>query len=184
MKSGFRSLLSLLLVVAGLIVVKAQGVVPVNGTPPTLVPTTVNDDPGDQSDPHISGDWVAYSSDLSIRYYNFVTGIDAQIPMGSSARDLLSDMSGSKIVFSRVITGDRTAVMVFDAETPAVMPTEIDPAAATLRLGSPIGDYAFRCGRQLLRGGNRRRRCRVDRLRTGFGERLSDRHLAGALYRQ
>ena len=133
-----RSLLSLVLVVAALIAVDAQGVVPVNGTPPTLTPITVNASPGDQNDPHISGDWVAYSSELSIRYYNFVTGIDAQIPMGSSARDLLSDMSGSRIVFSRVIAGVTTAVMVFDAATGAA-PIEIDPVPVATRLGSAIG---------------------------------------------
>jgi len=99
----------------------AQGIVPIIGTPPTLTPVTINNSPGDQFDPHVSGDWVVYSSDLSIRYYNFATNTDAQIPMGSSARDLLPDISGSKIVFSRVIPNVTTAVMVFDAATPAVI---------------------------------------------------------------
>ncbi len=117
----------------------AQSIVPVNGAPPTLTPVTINAGAGDQNDPHISGDWVAYTSDLSIRYYNFATNTDAQIPVGTSARDLLSDISGSKIVFSRIISGVKTAVMVFDAATPAVQPIEIDPAPGTTRLGSAIG---------------------------------------------
>ena len=82
---------------------------------------------------------MAYTSDLSIRYYNFATNVDAQIPMGSSARDLLSDISGSKIVFSRVITG-KTTVMVFDASTPAVPPVELNPANGVTRIGSAIGN--------------------------------------------
>src|SRR5687768_3914006 len=92
---------------------------PVMGPPPTLTPVTVNDGPGDQNDPHVSGDWAAYSSDLAIRYYDFANDVDAEIPMGTSARDLLPDVSGSRIVFSRVIPAVRTAVMVFDAATAA-----------------------------------------------------------------
>jgi hypothetical protein len=124
---------------AGLIRAEAQAVVPVANTPIALTPVTINNGAGDQYDPHISGDWVSYTSDLSIRYYNFVTNADAAIPQGTSARDLLSDISGSKIVFSRVITGVKTAVMVFDAANPAAAPIEIDPTSPTTRIGSAIG---------------------------------------------
>lgn len=116
-----------------------QVIVPVNGAAPTLTPVTINNGAGDQNDPHISGDLVAYASDFSIRYYSFATNVDAQIPMGSSLRDLLSDVSGTKIVFSRVISNVKSAVMVFDTATPAAPPVEIDPALATTRLGSAIG---------------------------------------------
>lgn len=112
---------------------------PTIGPTPTLTPVTINNGAGDQNDPHISGDWVSYSSDLSIRSYSFATNTDAAIPMGASARDLLSDISGSKIVFSRVIPGVKTAMMVFDAATPAVAPIEIDPASGTTRIGTAIG---------------------------------------------
>jgi hypothetical protein len=113
-------------------------VTPVSSTPPTLTPVTIINSAGDQYDPHISGDWVSYTSDLSIRYYNFATNTDAAIPLGSSARDLLSDISGSKIVFSRVIPAVKTALMVFDAATGAP-PIEIDAASGTTRIGSAIG---------------------------------------------
>lgn len=113
-------------------------VVPVNGTPPTLTPVTINNGAGDQFDPHISGDWVSYTSDLSIRYYSFATNTDAAIPMGTSSRDMLSDISGSKIVFSRV-SAVKTAVMMFDAATPAVAPIEIDPTSGTTRILTAIG---------------------------------------------
>jgi hypothetical protein len=114
-----------------------QVVVPVNGVMPTLTPVTINNGAGDQYDPHVSGDLAAYTSDLSIRYYNFATDSDAAIPMGISARDLLSDTSGGKIVFSRVITGIKTAIMVFDTTTAAV--TEIDAVSSVTRIGSAIG---------------------------------------------
>jgi Tol biopolymer transport system component len=126
----------------------AQAVVPINGTPPTLIPVTINNSTGDQFNPHVSGDWAAYSSDLAIHYYNFATNNDAQIPLGSSAHDLLPDVSGSKIAFSRMIVffasdglflGFKNAVMVFDAATPTVDPIEIDPASGTNRMGSAIG---------------------------------------------
>src|SRR4029450_8502748 len=98
----------------------AQVLIPANGIPPTLTPVTINNSAGDQYDPHISGDWVSYTSDLSIRYFNFATNVDAGIPMGSSRRDLLSDVSGSKIVFSRVSPAVKTTLMVFDAATGAL----------------------------------------------------------------
>lgn len=137
LKSGIYGALCFLVAMGW--VAPARAIVPVNGVPPTLTPVTINNGAGDQTDPHISGDWVAYTSDASIRYYNFTTNTDAEIPRGGSARDLLSDISGSKIVFSRVITGVKTAVMVFDASTPAVAPIEIDEALGSNRLGSAIG---------------------------------------------
>jgi Tol biopolymer transport system component len=132
------SLAFVLVAMAGLMPAAAQAVTPVSGTPPALTPVTINDSAGDQYDPHISGDWVSYTSDLSIRYYNFATNTDAAIPMGASARDLLSDISGSKIVFSRVITGVKTTLMVFDAAT-AAAPIEMDAVSGTTRIGSAIG---------------------------------------------
>jgi HYR domain len=135
-----RSTLAALVLVAlaAFIPAAARAVVPANGMAPVLTPVSINANVGDQSDPHVSGDWAAYTDGVSIRYYNFVSTADAQIPMGTSARDMLSDISGSKIVFSRTITGVKTALMVFDAVT-ATAPVEIDAAPATTRLGSAIG---------------------------------------------
>jgi len=80
-------------------------VIPVAGVTPTLTSVVVDNGAGDQSDPHVSGDWAAYTSDVSIRYYRFSTGVVSQIPMGASVDDLLSDISGSKIAFSRIFSG-------------------------------------------------------------------------------
>src|SRR5690349_4558625 len=98
----------------------AQTAIPVNGGSPTLLPVTINSSTGDQFDPHVSGEWAAYTSDTGIRYYNFATNTDAAVPLGASASDLLSDISGSKIAFARVIIGVKTSVMVFDASTPFI----------------------------------------------------------------
>ena len=122
---------------AGSLPLSAQNVV--IGITPPLTTQIVNAEPGDQLDPHISGDWASYTSEVSVRYYNFSTNTDAQIPMGPSARDLLSGISGSKIVFARTIVGVKTAVMVFDAANPAADPVEIDPAPGPTRLGEAIG---------------------------------------------
>ncbi len=117
----------------------AQTVVPINGVTPALTSVTINNGPGDQNDPHISGDWVVYASDTSIRYYNFSLATDAQIPLPTGAWDLLSDISGSKIVFYRINPSGETAVMVFDAATPAVAPIEIEADTGLSRSGSAIG---------------------------------------------
>src|SRR5689334_1285946 len=82
-------------------------VTPATGTTPALTSVTINSGSGDQFNPRVSGDWAAYTSDLGIRYYNFSTGVDAAVPTGASAQDLLSAISGSKISFSRVFVGLR-----------------------------------------------------------------------------
>jgi hypothetical protein len=116
----------------------ASAVVPVMYPPQILDPIAINVDPGSQTEAHVSGDWAAYSAgDTTIRYYNFASGVDLAIAGGGS-HDLLSDVSGSRIVFSRIFTGARIGVMVFDAASgaPAV---ELDAHDGTTRLGSAIG---------------------------------------------
>ena len=116
-----------------------DSVIPIIGTPPTLISVTINNSVGDQFDPHVSGDWAAYTSANTIRYYNFVTPADAQIPLGDSARDLLSDVSGSRVVFARIVPSVKTAIMVFDAANPGAGAVEINPVAGSLRIGAAIG---------------------------------------------
>jgi hypothetical protein len=127
------------LALAVLLPAMAMAIVPVSQPAPVLVPVDINVGAGDQFDPHVSGDWVSYTSEVGVRYYNFATNVDAEIPPGAGVRDLLSDISGSKIVFSRVTVGVGTAVMVFDAATPTVAPVEIDAAPGTTRIGATIG---------------------------------------------
>lgn len=89
----------------------AWAVVPVPYPPPLLTPMLINGSAGDQKDPHVSGDWASYTSDRSIRYYRFSTFTDAAIPLGPSTRDQVSDVSGTRIVFSRMIPGQAITVV-------------------------------------------------------------------------
>ena len=129
----------LIALVLALLPAVVMAIVPISYPTPVLVPIDINLNPGDQFDPHVSGDWVSYTSDLRIRYYNFATGTDAEIPPGSGVDDLLAGVSGSKIVFSRVSLANGTAIMAFDAATPTVAPVEIDPTPNANRFGAAIG---------------------------------------------
>jgi hypothetical protein len=71
--------LVLLLLLAAFIPGAAGALVPVPAPPPTLTAVTINASAGDQNDAHVSGDWASYTSDNTIRYYNFSTNADAQI---------------------------------------------------------------------------------------------------------
>jgi hypothetical protein len=62
----------------------------------------------------------------------------AQIPLGGATLDRLSEVNGSKIVFSRRIAGT-DVIMVFDAATPNVPPVEISPPNGGTRLYASIG---------------------------------------------
>ena len=131
---GLRALASLLVALSSAI---ARAVVPIPSATPPLTPVVINASAGDQYDPHISGNLVSYTSDLEIRYFDFSTNVDTAIPLDASARDLLSDVSGTQIVFSRVITGVATAAVIFDTATSNTI--ELDPAPGTTRIGSAIG---------------------------------------------
>lgn len=76
----------------------------------------VNDGPGDQTDPHVSGSLVAYTQQLSlssseIRYHDLESGLDQAIPT-EGGYDALADINGGQIVFTR--TTRTTRVMRFD----------------------------------------------------------------------
>ncbi|OJT20848.1 hypothetical protein BO221_28500 [Archangium sp. Cb G35] len=76
----------------------------------------VNDGPGDQTDPHVSGALVAYThqsslSSSEIRYHDLLTGEDRAIPT-EGGYDALADISGNTIVFTR--TTDAGRIFRFD----------------------------------------------------------------------
>ena len=121
-----------------------QTIVPVNGVTPTLNEITIDNSTGDQFDPHVSGDWVAYTTDspgpnYSIRYYNFATNTGGEIPSTASEFDELSEIKGSKIVFSRAAVGFGTRVMIFDAATPAVAPVPLTMTPGNSQFDVSIG---------------------------------------------
>lgn len=122
-----------------LITAPAMAITPINGGSISgATPVTINVTNGDQTDPHVSGDIAAYTDvqGSTIRYFNFTTGVDAAIPAGPGVIDILSDVSGNLIAFSR-IEADRNAIMLFSMSTGTL--TEIDPHAGSNRLGAAIG---------------------------------------------
>ncbi|HYO69657.1 MAG TPA: hypothetical protein VEU33_26635, partial [Archangium sp.] len=100
----------------------------------------VNDGPGDQTEPHVSGALIAYThqsslSSSEIRYHDLLTGADRAIPT-EGGYDALADISGNTIVFTR--TTDVSRVFRFDvgAEGGA---RELAPRSGADRRAATIG---------------------------------------------
>jgi Tol biopolymer transport system component len=71
----------------------------------------INNAPGDQTEPHVSGPVVAYTqrssiSSSEIRYHDVLTGADKAIP-NEGGYDSSSDVSGGTVVFTRTTSGNR-----------------------------------------------------------------------------
>jgi hypothetical protein len=112
-------------------------VVPSSGGAVTATNYPINVGAGvDAYDPHVSGDLAAYTADSKIRYYDFLSGIDAQVPAPSGATDFLSGVGGGRIVFARNVAGS-SRIMVFD--TASATTTEVDPQVTTVRNNPAIG---------------------------------------------
>lgn len=106
-------------------------VTPIPGTAPPLTTRVVNNGPGNQSDPHVSNQWVSYTDDsagLRVRYHNLTTNADAAVPLVGVA-DWLSDVSGTAVVFSAVDASNNANVELFDLSTPASPPLALRPTA-------------------------------------------------------
>lgn len=99
---------------------------------------TVNDGPGDQTDPHVSGDFVAYTSNENsanrIRYHNLATAADAVIP-NIGEEDFLSDISGNTIVFTRQLA----VAAVYSYQIGAAAAAEVAGPTTGNRLHAAIG---------------------------------------------
>ena len=87
---------------------------------------TINNGPGNQTNPQIDGNVVSYTNDdfqgsSTIHYRDFSTGMDNIAP--GNALDLLSDVSGSRIAFTQVEAAGEN-VVVFDtvSQTRTVIP--------------------------------------------------------------
>src|SRR3954464_2912081 len=96
----------------------ATAVTPANGLVVGTV-TAVNNGPGDQTDPHVSGDLSCYtdgSAPQRVRYYRFSTVVDAAVPSPPGTSDILCDVSGNRITFTRT-DGAQDAIFVFDTGT-------------------------------------------------------------------
>jgi hypothetical protein len=121
------------------------------GTTPPLSTITVNNGPGDQSDPHLSGSLVTYISALSgdseIRYHDLADASDAAIPTNGGL-DFLPDVSGTTVVYTH-LSSVGSAIVAYDTAT-AGPPTELDPQPSSSRRGAAVGrhtvawvDYGF-----------------------------------------
>src|SRR5882757_2526996 len=82
--------------------------------------TIVNNNIGDQTDPHVSGNWVVYvdtaSADgYSIHYYNLLTHVDASIP-SNGGQDALPDVNGDTVVYVH-FEDTKTAIYSFNLST-------------------------------------------------------------------
>lgn len=100
---------------------------------------------GSQTDPHLSGDLVAYTASDSayseIRYADLATGTGGSIPTAGH-RDSLPDVSGSVVVFRRIFVDGSTKgrpIMVFDTAAPEAGARELAPDAVALREAASIG---------------------------------------------
>ncbi len=119
----------------------AQTVVtPAPAVTPLKTLTIVNNGGGHQTDPHVSGDLVSYTSSVNgttqVRCFDLATSIDLGIPTTGSSLDFLSEVSGNRIVFTRVDSG-KQAIHAFDVTTsgPAV---ELAPLADSSRRAAAI----------------------------------------------
>jgi hypothetical protein len=121
--------------------VMGQQITPINGGQVTSPKVTINNGPGNQTDPHVSGSLASYTdSAITTRYFDFLTGTTFVIPSGGPGeRDTLSDVNGSRISFSRFFgDGDfSTHIFVYDTATSTL--TEIDPQPGAARFSPTIG---------------------------------------------
>ena len=125
----------------------AQVIVPVPGGPLTVNVAVVNDGPGGQTDPHVSGDWVSYTDNSAsgIRFQNLDLGTasDRPIPTPGGFSDSLSDISSGKIVFMRATGASQSIYLAqidpFGNPSAAVEVSPLVDPANALRRRSVIG---------------------------------------------
>ena len=140
-----QTLVRALVLCAATFPIAATAVVPINGPSPGSAIVTINNSPGQQNDPHVSGDLVSYTDSSGfpqIRYYNFADGkdtaIDNVLPDGTYGVDVLSDVSGHNVVFTRQ-AGGASRIMIFNTDTGTM--TEVDPTTTPQRMGVALGGY-------------------------------------------
>jgi len=122
-------------------------VVPANGGDAGGTLIAINDGPGDQTEPRVSGDLATYTekdffNGSKIHYYDFLTGFDRIVPgraLGDS--DNLSDLDGSRIVLSRTrATDNQTGVILFDTKSGVTTELDTQPQPVPeIRFGVVIG---------------------------------------------
>jgi len=112
--------------------------VPIDGGPLAILPVAINATAGDQFDPHVDGDWASYTSDNNVRYYNFFTGADEEVPPATDAADYLSDVSNGRIAFHRDDPTGFSPELVYDISS-GKPPGEVYPEDPSLQTQGAIG---------------------------------------------
>jgi hypothetical protein len=135
-------------------------VLPVDGGLfPALSVVTIDDRPGDQYDPHVSGDLVSYTDSNEIRLYDFSTGSNILLP--AVGPDLLgyqlSDVSGQLVVFTNwtwveeTDTHEELQIAMYDVATAST--TLLDPVFGAGRSLPAIGGSTIAFTENFLSGG-------------------------------
>ena len=120
------------------VAISAFGLTPANGGSAGGTTITIDNGPGDQTDPHVNGNLAVYTTPTGIRYYDFVSTIDSPVPTGAvGTTDILADVFGSSIAFSRLNNDGSTSAMVYDTATHVT--TEIAPGGYPQRFGPVLG---------------------------------------------
>jgi hypothetical protein len=141
----WRLCLSPLLITVGLglllgAMARVDAVQPIMGPPLPVTITIVNNGPGAQGDPHVSGALMSstdqQSSGVTVHVHDLLTGEDIAIP-NNGAADFWSDISGSTVVYTH-FTGTCTAIMAYDVATGGP-PVELAPQAGSDRRVPAIG---------------------------------------------
>jgi uncharacterized repeat protein (TIGR01451 family) len=110
--------------------------------PPPGTMTTVNNGPGEQADPHVSGNICTYidwpgNNTFTIHYQDLSTShpTDNVVP-NNGTFDLLADVSGNTIAFTRVSI-DKSAIFTYTIGAAAAV--EVDPQPGSERESAQIG---------------------------------------------
>jgi hypothetical protein len=98
----------------------------------------VDNGPGSQSDPHVSGTFAVYTDDAAsqIEYFDLSTNTTTPIARPSTAIDALPDVSLGSIVFTRLSSAGQP---IFLYPLGAGFSIEVSPAAISLRRNPAVG---------------------------------------------
>ena len=132
---------TLILAAALLAPALCAAITPLNGGIVGGAVIVVDNGPGYQTDPHVSGNLAVYN-DLNpgagrIRVFDLLSGTSFAIPAGAPGdADTLPDVHGRYVSFSRQ-SASRNAVMVYDVVTGTTV--EIAPLAGSQRFSTALG---------------------------------------------
>lgn len=135
----------ILFMLGWVLISSVSGEVPIATILVTAPAVAVTTDPGPNLNPRVDGNLVTYTNGVTggfdIHYFNFATNADLAIPApGAPPYDIVSEVSGSTIVFTRAELGLPTLYSIWSFNTATGGPAiELAPAANSQRLKARIG---------------------------------------------